>query len=126
MKRSSRKQQEICKIPMALDDPVPAGSSISIERPECVEPHPHAIERDVRKRLENEKGIRFMELVVRRMPGGICLDGVVHTDGECPDVAKVVREIANVEQVVNHLLVLPAVDEECDIETDLNSAFDRS
>lgn len=94
--------------PVAIDDPVPAGSSVSIERPECVVEDPHAIELAVRKRLSREDGIRFMELVVRRMPDGICLDGVVHTQGRCPDVAKVVREIVNVERVVNHLLVLPS------------------
>ncbi len=109
-----------------MDDPVPAGSTVSIERPECVEPHPHAIEQAVRKRLSREDGIRFMELVVRRMPDGICLDGVVHTDGKCPDIASVVREIANVEQVINHLLVLPAVEEELPTDIDLTSSFDRS
>lgn len=126
MRRLSHKQPRIENAPMAIDDPVPSGSSLSIERPECIDPHPHAIERSIRKRLANESGIRFMELVVRRMPNGICLDGVIHTDGTCPDVASVVRQVANVEEVVNHLLVLPSTDEERAQSHNVESAVKRS
>ena len=112
MKRSFHAESPVPIAPMAMDDPVPAGSSISIVRPMTDEPDPHAIEREVRKRLASADGIRFMELVVRRLPNGVCLDGVVHTDGECPDIAGVVRQIVKVDQVINHLLVLPLIDDD--------------
>ncbi len=124
MKRSVHQRPIDPIAPMAMDDPVPAGSSTSIERPDCVQPDPHAIEREVRKRLASAEGIRFMELVVRRLPNGVCLEGVVHTDGECPDVAKVVREIAKVDQVINRLLVLPAADKAAVAAEELLDSFE--
>ncbi|MEZ6049788.1 MAG: hypothetical protein R3C02_00110 [Planctomycetaceae bacterium] len=124
MKRSKQAKSVDPIAPVAIDDLVPSGSCVSIERPECIVQDPHAIELAVRKRLSKEKGIRFMELVVRRMPDGICLDGVVHTDGNCPDVAKVVREIAKVDRVVNHLLVLPNAEKECFSDEDCASSIE--
>ncbi|MGD9856168.1 MAG: hypothetical protein AB7U20_14590 [Planctomycetaceae bacterium] len=94
--------------PLAWDDPVPSGSSLAVVAPDRVTGLPHAIETEVRNRLTDQEGVHFLELVVRRVPDGVCLEGVMQTDHESLDVGGIVREIAGVERVINHLLILPA------------------
>jgi hypothetical protein len=89
--------------PVAIDDPVPSGSAVF--QPDWSEIQPHALERAVRRQLNSFPDVRFLELVVRRVPNGICLEGVMETCGKAPDVAALVREIARVDNVLNHLIV---------------------
>jgi osmotically-inducible protein OsmY len=80
---------------------------LAIVAPDRVKGPPHAIETEVRNRLAGQEGVHFLELVVRRVPDGVCLEGVMQTDDESLNIGDLVREIAGVERVINHLLILP-------------------
>lgn len=67
--------------------------------------HPHRLEQDVRNRLMAEPSLNFTSLVVRRVPDGLCLEGVLETDEDSTDVARRVRRLCGVSQVLNHLVV---------------------
>jgi hypothetical protein len=68
----------------------------------------HRIEQAVQRELMSEKTVRFASLVVRRVDNnGICLQGVVETDEDLPDLCKIVQRVPGVDQVWNHLLVTP-------------------
>lgn len=67
---------------------------------------PHQMEADVQRALLDCGDARFSHLVVRRMPNGVCLQGVMEVTGETtPDVAGLVRRAAKVDQIINHLLI---------------------
>lgn len=107
MSRSIPPPLAVSHSPVAWDDPVPPGSSVAIVAPDRVKTPPHAIETQVRNRLAGQEGVHFLELVVRRVPDGVCLEGVMQTENDALDVSQVVREIAGVERVINRLLILP-------------------
>lgn len=65
---------------------------------------PHGFEQQVRFELESEH--RFSSLVVRRIPGGVCLQGVIDVDDSLPDVDSLARRIAGVERVLNQLVMV--------------------
>jgi hypothetical protein len=104
--------------PLAWDDPVPSGSSAAVVAPEAIDDQPHAIEWAVRRELACQEGIHFRDLVVRRLQDGVCLEGVMETDDGGVDLADVVRKIAGVERVINHLLILPGSSLRCEAEED--------
>lgn len=65
---------------------------------------PHEVEQEVQRRLMTEPGCRFSSLVVRRINGGVCLEGVVES-GLCRDgIRDLVRQIDGVDEVLNHLV----------------------
>lgn len=66
---------------------------------------PHRIEREVQHYLLSEPQLKFASLVVRRIRGGVCLEGVIEADDSCPDVCRLARQVAGVEQVLNHLVI---------------------
>ena len=65
----------------------------------------HQLETDVRRALNQADGMDIQSLVVRRMPNGICLEGVIRVASDDFDVCSAVREIEGVGEVMNHLLV---------------------
>lgn len=67
----------------------------------------HALECDVRRELLATPGVRFSGLVVRRVDDGVCLQGVVHFEGDSVDIPAVIREITGVERVLDHLVRVP-------------------
>ncbi len=68
-------------------------------------PSPHQIELDVQRELLAQPSLRFSSLVVRRINGGVCLQGVVEADAECSDVCSIAQRVSGVQQVLNHLVV---------------------
>ena len=66
---------------------------------------PHAMEANVRRKLLSEVGLNFSSLVVRRIPNGVCLEGVLEVGDRDIDVTSMARLVAGVEEVQNHLLV---------------------
>ncbi len=65
---------------------------------------PHGFEQLVRFELESRHS--FASLVVRRIPGGICLQGVLDVDDDLPDVDSLARRVAGVDQVLNQLVMV--------------------
>lgn len=76
-------------------------------RPSSAVPHllgPHSLELAVQRQLLALPDVRFPRLVVRRLPDGVLLEGVVEISSEEPDFDTSVRAIAGVETVLNHLV----------------------
>jgi osmotically-inducible protein OsmY len=66
------------------------------------------IEQRVRRELLSQSEWQFDRLVVRRTPGGVCLEGVVRSRSdvdEAADVTTWVRQVAGVSEVLNNLVV---------------------
>ncbi|MBC7968391.1 MAG: hypothetical protein H7Z17_21000 [Fuerstia sp.] len=75
----------------------------------------HQLESDVRRALNAAAGVDIGLIVVRKLPNGICLEGVIHVSSDDFDVCSLVREIEGVGEIVNNLVVCwncpqPAVD----------------
>ena len=69
-------------------------------------PNAHDIELQVSSALLSQPGWNFSRLVVHRIPGGICLEGVLEADTDCRDeVDSLARRVARVDQVLNQILV---------------------
>ncbi len=60
---------------------------------------------DVRRVLLAEGGLDIANLVVRRVPNGVCLEGVVLVHGDDVDVCRAVRGLDGVGEILNHLVV---------------------
>lgn len=90
---------------LALDDPVPSGSWIAVVEPEHCVDQPHDVEAEVQRVLLGTPDLDFTSLVVRRVPQGVCLEGVVHSTRPSKDVADLARTVKGVEVVINHLLM---------------------
>ncbi len=66
---------------------------------------PHQVEQDVQRALLSQPRLRFASLVVRRIDHGVCLQGVVETDADSPDICTIAQGIPGVDQVLNRLVV---------------------
>jgi len=66
---------------------------------------PHSVESDVRRALMTECGLNFAWLVVRRIPNGVCLEGVLNRYTPDEDVAAAAQSVDGVTDVQNHLLL---------------------
>ena len=66
---------------------------------------PHWVEHEVQHVLLSHPHLNFSTLVVRRLVDGVCLEGVLEADTDAPDVCGLARQVAGVEQVLNHLVV---------------------
>ena len=75
---------------------------------------PHELERVVQQELTSQPAVKFSSLVIRRIDGGICLEGVLETNDELPDVERLVRNVADVDRILNRLVVRQA-DDACDV-----------
>ncbi len=82
-------------MPALLSPPRPAGVRTSV----------HQLEADVRRALLSSEGLDIASLVVRRLPNGVCLEGVINVNSDDVDVCKAVRQLSGVGEVVNHLVV---------------------
>jgi hypothetical protein len=89
---------------VALDDPVPSDSVLAVIEPQFCH-DPHRIESEVRRRLIAHPDLHFKVLVVRRVPNGVCLEGVLDAADGAPDVNEIARQVAGVECVINRLMV---------------------
>ena len=67
----------------------------------------HSFEARIRHDLMACSELQFSSLVVRRIPDGICLEGVVSTAEDRHGVCQLVRELAGVNAVLNHLVMCP-------------------
>lgn len=65
----------------------------------------HGMERAIQQRLLSSPDAEFTSLVVRRVPGGVCLQGVMEVSGDLPDVTRLAMEVAGVQRVINRLVV---------------------
>jgi osmotically-inducible protein OsmY len=68
---------------------------------------PHQVEQEVRRALLSQPNLHFSSLVVRRIADGVCLQGILQTDAESPDVCSIAQRVAGVNCVLNHLLIAP-------------------
>lgn len=64
----------------------------------------HSLELAVQRQLLSIPDVRFPRLVVRRLPDGVLLEGVVEVADQGPDVDSSLRAIKGVEKVINHLV----------------------
>jgi osmotically-inducible protein OsmY len=67
--------------------------------------HPHDIECEVSRRLNQHPELKIKSLIVRRTPGGVCLEGRIETSREDINFADLMRDIPGLEEVINHLVI---------------------
>lgn len=67
----------------------------------------HSLETRVRHDLMAHPELEFSSLVVHRIPDGVCLEGVVSTTADRHGVCQMVKEVAGVNAVLNHLVMRP-------------------
>jgi hypothetical protein len=70
----------------------------------------HRLEFDVQHRLRTAPGLEFETLVVRRLPDGICLEGVLKSVEIDPDLADLVRKVAGVTRVLDRVVRTPKIE----------------
>jgi osmotically-inducible protein OsmY len=80
-------------------------ATVSLEDSVFIDLGKHRVEYAVQKELLSHPDLRFSSLVVRRTPNGICLEGVLETTSESPDVCHLARSVAGVGEVINRLMV---------------------
>jgi hypothetical protein len=68
---------------------------------------PHEIEQAIWHELQNSSGCRFSTLIVRRLPDGVCLQGVLETEDDAflEEVDNRVKRIACVNRVLTQFVV---------------------
>jgi hypothetical protein len=83
----------------------PRGSrSQGEKRPRGESGAPHRLEQAVQRHLLSHPQLRFSTLVIRRIPNGVCLQGVLEHSVDL-DVCSLARSVAGVNEVLNHLVV---------------------
>lgn len=87
--------------PVALcgDDSTTAVSPLPIDH--------HLLEFDVQHRLRTVPGLDFETLVIRRVPDGVCLEGVLKSGEGDPDLTDLVRQVAGVTRVLDRIVRMP-------------------
>ena len=87
---------------LAIDDPVPSTwDSPTEESDEAV----HDVEACISRALKAQPELSFSSLVVRRVPGGVCLEGVLETDVPSDNVTDLVKRVSGLDSVINRLLI---------------------
>jgi osmotically-inducible protein OsmY len=66
---------------------------------------PHRIEQEVQRKLLSDPGMHFSSLVVRRIPEGVCLEGVLETSENGCNVSQLIQSVKGVHRVLNHLVI---------------------
>lgn len=90
---------------VAFDDPVPSDTVILEDTVRTSSgSSPHVIERQVQQMLASQPDLCFSSLVVRRLRDGVCIEGILES-GSDTEVCLLARQVAGVNEVVNHLLV---------------------
>jgi hypothetical protein len=64
----------------------------------------HPLEYEVIRKLRSHPSVKISSLVVRRIPEGVCLQGVLETNPEGEDFLQLLHEIEDVTNVVNQLV----------------------
>ena len=82
-------------------------SSSTTATPPANLPSIHSLEMRIRHDLMAVPQLRFSSLVVHRIPDGVCLEGVVTTTAEEATVSQLVKQVAGVDEVLNHLVICP-------------------
>lgn len=80
-------------------------TEVTLSSPPAISRSTNQLETDVRQALNAADGLDVGSLVVRRLPDGICLEGVIRVSSDDFDVCSAVREIEGVGEVVNNLVV---------------------
>jgi hypothetical protein len=65
---------------------------------------PHRLEQAVQRHLLSQPELQFSSLVIRRIPNGVCLEGVLENNANL-DVCGLARSVAGVNEVLNLLVV---------------------
>lgn len=65
----------------------------------------HHVENTVRNMLLRIPHVTFSNLVIHRVPEGVCLEGRMHADAETPDICLLLRGVEGIDRVVNRLSV---------------------
>lgn len=65
----------------------------------------HDFEADVRRELLSTAGVTVSNLVVRRLPNGVCLQGVLNVEDESVDICDAVRKVPGVQQILNRMVM---------------------
>jgi osmotically-inducible protein OsmY len=94
---------------LAALDPLEASSPGSLwgeseKRAHWTVEAPHRLEHAVKRHLLSHPELRFSTLVIRRIPNGVCLEGVLEHSANL-DICDLARSIAGVNEVLNHLVV---------------------
>lgn len=66
---------------------------------------PFALQQTVQRELMSDPAITASSLVISPTEDGICLEGILETSGEIPDVERLIRNVAEVNQILNRLVV---------------------
>jgi hypothetical protein len=85
------------------DDPVPSTVSAATLAPAPAVSH--EIECEVQRRLLDEPGFRFSSLVIRRVNDGVCIQGVLETERDAPDLTRLARQVNGVKRVIDQVVV---------------------
>jgi osmotically-inducible protein OsmY len=64
----------------------------------------HGLECAVQHRLQSEPGLQFDRLVVRRVEGGVCLEGELRQPTASPELSALARQVAGVTRVLDRVL----------------------
>lgn len=64
----------------------------------------HQVEEDVRRQLLSDDSLHFSDLVVRRVPDGVCLEGYLEMDCDSEHVCCLAQRVAGVDKVLNRLM----------------------
>jgi osmotically-inducible protein OsmY len=99
--RAGKKQRPVVEVTAKVDAPVAVATVSTCD--DWTRPHRTAFA--VQNSLLQEPGLDFSSLVVREMPNGVCLEGVVSVDAGSPDIDSLVRLVSGVDRVLNRLVV---------------------
>ncbi|MCP4170330.1 MAG: hypothetical protein GY758_06105 [Fuerstiella sp.] len=66
---------------------------------------PHLLETQVHRELLSDTHLDFSSLVIRRIPNGVCLQGVVEIDDPKADVSGSAMRVKGVGNVQNRLVM---------------------
>lgn len=66
---------------------------------------PHSLEQRVHRELLRDGRDSLSQIVVRRLPNGVCLEGVVRSIPAALDAERTARRIPGVREVLNHLVL---------------------
>lgn len=66
---------------------------------------PHSLECKIQHALAIDSDVCLNSLVVHRTKNGVCIEGVLEFDGECPDICNRIKALTGVEEVINHLML---------------------
>lgn len=80
--------------------PAPVERSTSLEFDS-----PHSLECTIQHALAIDSDVSLSSVVIHRTKNGVCLEGVLEFDDECPDICNRIKALTGVEEVINHLMM---------------------